>query len=95
VTGIEPACPAWEVQKWQFSDQLKSEKCLIRCYFDYPLLPDGNRCFPCHVARLVARNACAVFLAGHEVPTRLAVPAFSGSCHCPWAIQRGRGIFTR
>jgi hypothetical protein len=65
VAGIELACPAWEVQKWQFSDQLKSEKCLIRCQFDYPMLPAGNRCFPCHGARLVARNACADLLAGH------------------------------
>ena len=35
MTGIEPACPAWEVQKWQFADLLKSEKYLIRGSFNY------------------------------------------------------------
>ena len=65
VTGIEPACPAWEVQNWQFADLRKSEEYLIGGDFDYPALPAGNRCFPYHVARLVARIAFPVFLAGH------------------------------
>ncbi len=46
VTGIEPACPAWEVQKWEFTDQAKSEKYLIKCRVGYPALPTDIRRSP-------------------------------------------------
>ena len=70
MTGIEPACPAWEVQNRQFADLPKSGKCLIRCRMGYPFLSASNRQSLWRGARLGARSACPVHLAGPEVPTR-------------------------
>jgi len=77
VTGIEPACPAWEVQNRQFVDLPKSEKDLITCDVDYPVLSVSNRQSPWRGARLGARSGCPVFLAGLGEPHCLAVHALS------------------
>ena len=79
VTGIEPACPAWEVHKWAFNDQANSEKCLIKCRVGYPALPADIRRSPWRGARLGARYSCPDLMAGFDKTTRLAVTAFEGS----------------
>jgi hypothetical protein len=64
VTGIEPACPAWEVQNRHFDDLPKEETYLIKGHFDYPVLPADIRRSPWRGARSGARRGCPVFLAG-------------------------------
>ena len=67
--GVAAACPAWEVQNWQFADLPKSQKCLIRRNVDYPALPADIRRSPWRGARLGARSRCPAFLAGLVEPS--------------------------
>jgi len=81
VTGIEPACPAWEVQNRQCADLVKSEKYLFKCRVDHPALPAHIRRSPWRGARL-----------GHE----LGVQFFwldSRSPPGPWFLLSVASVF--